>query len=72
MSSIVETLATAILLVLVMIFVLHLINGDAGEWIASKFKVASGIHPTTPTSNAPASTGTSGGNTSGPPIGAYG
>lgn len=39
MFSIIETLATAILLILVMIFILHLLSGDAGEWLASKFSV---------------------------------
>lgn len=42
MFSIIETIATAILLILLMIFVLHLIRGDAGEWLTSKFRIASG------------------------------
>lgn len=43
MFSIIETVATAILLLLIMMLVLHLIYGDAGEWILNKFKVDNGV-----------------------------
>lgn len=42
MFRIIESFATAILLILVMIFVLHLIQGDAWEWLVSKFRVSGG------------------------------
>lgn len=39
MFSIIETVATTILLLLLMIFVIHLLRGDALEWLVSKFQV---------------------------------
>jgi hypothetical protein len=40
MSSIVETIAAIIILTLAVIFLLHLINGDATTWLKSKFIAA--------------------------------
>lgn len=39
MFSIIETIATVVLLLLLMMFVLHLIRGDAADWLTSKFQV---------------------------------
>ncbi len=39
MFSIIETIATAILLIILMILIIHLIRGDAGEWLLSKFQI---------------------------------
>lgn len=39
MSNAVEGLATIIILILVMVFVAHLINGTAIAWLKSKFTV---------------------------------
>lgn len=38
MTTIVEALATIILLVLVVLLITHLLHGDASAWISSKFK----------------------------------
>lgn len=43
MFTFIETAATTILLLLVMIFVLHLIRGDAGDWFVSKFRIGEGF-----------------------------
>ncbi len=51
--SYVETFSAAILLILLAIFVLHLIQGDAMTWLTSKFTVKEG-----------SIAGTSGGTTS--------
>jgi len=51
MFRIIESFATAILLLLVMMFVLHLIQGDAWEWLTSKFRVSDdGVELPTPPS----------------------
>ncbi len=42
MYRFIETVATAILLLLLMMFVLHLIRGDAWDWLLSKFQVGGG------------------------------
>lgn len=34
-----ETFSTAILLILLAVFILHLIRGDATNWLSSKFTV---------------------------------
>lgn len=65
MFSIIETLATAILLILVMIFILHLLSGDAGEWLASKFSVADTTQITKHMAQAPAAKPTSTSNSGG-------
>jgi hypothetical protein len=52
--SLTETVAAAILLIILAIFILHLINGDAMQWLASKFTVAG---DTTTTSGGTSSTG---------------
>lgn len=51
MFRIIETLSTAILLVLIMILVLHLIRGDALEWIGSKFQI--GVEEVTKSTPSP-------------------
>jgi hypothetical protein len=37
MSLMIESIATIVLLILVMIFITHLLKGDAKEWIVSKY-----------------------------------
>lgn len=39
MYRIIETFATVILLLLIMMFILHVIRGDAADWLISKFRV---------------------------------
>lgn len=40
MSTIVESLFTAILLILVVLLFQHMLEGSATSWLTSKFKVA--------------------------------
>jgi hypothetical protein len=40
----IETFSTAILLILLAVFVLHLIEGDAMKWLGSKFSVADTVN----------------------------
>jgi hypothetical protein len=47
MFSIIETVATAVILLLLMMLAIHLIRGDAGEWLVNKFRVDAGVSDTT-------------------------
>lgn len=38
MTTFIESLSTSILLIILIIFLLHLINGTAIEWVISKVK----------------------------------
>jgi len=40
MNTIIESMATAVLLIVVVLLFSHLLNGTATSWISSKFKVA--------------------------------
>jgi len=40
MITAVETLAAIVLIILVVLFISHLINGTASDWLKSKFQVA--------------------------------
>jgi len=42
MSTVIETVATVVLLILLMIFISHIIKGDGTDWLKSKFTAASG------------------------------
>lgn len=41
MTTLVEFLATIVLLVLVVLLIAHLLHGDASAWLTSKFKAQS-------------------------------
>jgi len=41
MSTFIESLSAAILLILAVLLLTHMLNGTAVEWISSKVKVAS-------------------------------
>lgn len=41
MNTIIESLATTILLILGILLISHMINGSATDWIMSKFKAQS-------------------------------
>ena len=43
MTTFIESLATVILLLLLVLLFTHLMEGTANEWIMSKFKVAEDI-----------------------------
>lgn len=53
MFTFIETAATAILLLIVMIFVLHMIRGDAGEWFVSKFRIGDSFEKITGSPSTP-------------------
>ena len=40
MGTLIESFATAILLIIAILLLSHLLNGTATEWIGSKFKAA--------------------------------
>lgn len=40
MADFIDTIATVVLLVLIILLISHMLNGDAMEWIKSKFTVA--------------------------------
>jgi uncharacterized protein YneF (UPF0154 family) len=40
MATFIDSMATAIMLILIVIFLLHGINGTTGSWVTSKFMVA--------------------------------
>lgn len=39
-TNLIESLATAILLIVLVLFAAHLLSGTAKEWLSSKFKAA--------------------------------
>jgi hypothetical protein len=41
MATIMESAATAVLLILLILLFSHMLNGTASSWISSKFKAAS-------------------------------
>jgi hypothetical protein len=45
MFSIIETFATAVLLLLAMMLIIHILRGDAAEWLTNKFVVDAGTKP---------------------------